>query len=489
MSAQMKKKFQKRWKRGKGILFCLFLLVTGGKAVAEEQPVTVRMAIWTPYCSREEFDRIEKALNVRMEEALGIRLAVDFIPSGQKALFDYLFQTPGADLIYVQEIGSQVNHDLLLPLDDLLETEGEHIRQVIPQSYLEYGKIDGKIYGIPRNIEMGYRTGICMRKDLVEKYGIEVSGIEDWDDVTKILKTVTEEENIYGLMADVSYACNRMSDFYGALVLEGQEPEIVDYFETEEFRQWLYQVRSWAESGYLYTQDDYRYSIGLTRSLLYELVNEGKLFAYVASYKPGLDVQESRACGCEMISIPIEENVSFGDGLANRWGIYVGSEHPEEAMKVLDFLYYDSETANLFCWGIEGEDYQIHADGTIGYPEGKEKDSVGYFFNRNWLLPNQYAARSWEGDSPQMGEEIRKLNQEIESMAGFGFLFDSTSVYLECRQIDQVLKEYLPGFMCGLYEVDQILPMMINELKTAGMDQVVEEKQRQFDLWMTENEK
>ena len=51
-----------------------------------------------------------------------------------------------------------------------------------------------------------------------------------------------------------------------------------------------------------------------------------------------------------------------------------------------------------------------------------------------------------------------------------------------------IVKMYLSGFLCGAFDVDQMLPKMIKELKESGIDLIIEEKQKQLDRWKEEKE-
>ena len=46
------------------------------------------------------------------------------------------------------------------------------------------------------------------------------------------------------------------------------------------------------------------------------------------------------------------------------------------------------------------------------------------------------------------------------------------------------MDKYEEGFLHGIYDIDTVLPQFIQELKLAGIDRIVEEKQTQLDRWL-----
>ena len=485
-------------KRMYKIIGAVFLLGTGAVCIehsdeimihGQDEIVTVHMAIGKPSGNMKDFDKVSEAVNERTREALGMELQLDFYDSDQNGLLEYLSEESNIDLLLVSELQEQVQKNILLPLDELLREEGKDIYDVIAPEYMELGKVDGRQYGILLNRDMASAYGVSMRKDLVEKYAIDLEEIQTWEDVEDVLETVTREEQIYGIAADTLMPFDPLGNYLGVLMSDEKEMKVVNYYETEEFYNWLKRIRSWKEKGYLYTKETVRYKSMSDRPFLYELLREGQLFAYIVKYKPGINAQESKSAGRELVSVMIEEPVMTTDSSgSSQYGIYSGSRHSEEAMKMLNFLYTDEKITNLLCWGLEGEHYQKNGDGTISYPDGKDESEIGYNFNLNWMLPNPYLAYVWKGDDLNLEKELHLFNKTAVKSPAFGFVFDDSDVRVECEVTFGIVKMYLSGFLCGAFDVDQMLPKMIKELKESGIDLIIEEKQKQLDRWKEEKE-
>lgn len=358
--------------------------------------VTVHIAFDESSGNMDDLELVIAKINESLRETLNIELAIDFISFGDNSMMEYLLKNPDADLICVSHIKENATRGLLLPLDDLLEEEGQQILSSLSEEYLDLGKIEGTQYSLIRKIDMAQSIGICMRKDLIDKYQIDLSSIKTWDDYEKVLKIVTEGENnsssdtvLYGIVPDLLNPFDTLGDNLGVLMSDEIPMKIVNYYETSEFREWITRVKKWGDLGYLYTKKDLHYTNVSAKPFLYQLMKEGMLFSYMVKYKPGIAIQESKLCETELVSIRMENPVmTTATASMKQWAIYSGSSHPKEAMRVLNLLYSDPEIINLLSWGIEGMHYEKNSDGTISYPQGKSESEIGYHFTAKWLLPS-----------------------------------------------------------------------------------------------------
>ncbi len=443
---------------------------------------TVKMTLLRPYCSEKEFAHVLEKINERLSDQLQLKLDVGVIDSGNEELMKYLVDNPDADIIYTGDFQEALNENILLPLDELLENNGKDILSIIPERHMKYGQRNGKQYGLSPKIEMAVAWGVVMRTDLLEKYEIDAQKIQTWEDVEEVLEIVTAREaNLYGIVADLPVGLSN-----NIVVVEKMEQGLkaVNYFESDDFREWAEMIYEWGQKGYLYDLDNYRYGSGSTRGLLYELMREEKLFSYIVRYKPGIADQESKNFGIKMEEIQITPATITNRFYGGEWGIYSGSPHPEEAMEILNFLYKDKEINNLFCWGIEGEHYLKNEEGRLIPPE--KEPEIPYFFNRNWMIPNGYSADAWEGDLFDLWREVDEFNEEAEYAPDFGFWFDDMKVQVEIERCQNIIDAYLGGFLCGKFNPDEMIPRMLSELENAGIDRIIEEMQKQLDVWQSQ---
>ena len=476
------KRIRRAWKFLAAVS-CIMAVGSGCQLeTAAQEITTVKMMLLKPYCSEEEFYHVVEKINERLIEQLQLRLEIGLVNSGNEELMKYLMDNPDADIIYTGDFQKILTENLFLPLDDLLQSDGQDILSVLSEEYLIYSRRDGKQYGLPPKIELASASGVVMRTDLLEKYEIDSKTIQTWDDVGEVLDTIVKNEpDIYGIVVDLPRQFSPLASSLAMVVEEENKLEAVNYFATADFYEWAERIYDWGQKEYLYDLANYRYNSGATRGLLYGLMEEGYLFSYMVGYKPGIADQETKNFDVLLTKIQITPQVITNTSYQGEWGIYSRSTHPKEAMRILNFLYSDKEINNLFCWGIEGEHYQKDENGRLVLPDGKTQSE--YFFNRNWVLPNGYIADVWQGDIPNLLEEVEKFNDEAEYAPDFEFWFDDSEVQVETERCLEVINAYLDGFVCGQFDPDEMIPMMLSELEDCGIERIIQEKQRQLDEW------
>ena len=80
-----------------------------------------------------------------------------------------------------------------MELNGLLEQVPE-LKEFYDDQIWQGVSVNGKIYGVPMYQAMTAQTGLCMKKDIVEKYGIDPYNINSFDELTEIYQTVKDNE-------------------------------------------------------------------------------------------------------------------------------------------------------------------------------------------------------------------------------------------------------------------------------------------------------
>lgn len=87
---------------------------------------------------------------------------------------------------------SLVRNNYATALDDLLEEYGSDILTVVNEEDLEACKIGGILYTLPNMKDNRRQAGFAMRTDILEELGIDVTGVDTYDEVHDILVQVHE---------------------------------------------------------------------------------------------------------------------------------------------------------------------------------------------------------------------------------------------------------------------------------------------------------
>ncbi|MCR2803824.1 ABC transporter substrate-binding protein [Paenibacillus soyae] len=468
-----------------------------GSPQAEEKIEEITVAFPMITASQQELQLVEDEINKISEEK--IKTHVKFLPisAGEWAQRMNLIFSGGEtlDLTYVAGgmYSGMVAKGQLVALDDLLNQHGEGIKSAFEEKYLSSTKIKGQIYSVPTVRDLAASFGITMRKDLVDKHGIDVASIKTLDDVEKVLKTIKDNEpNIVPLVpggAGQTYRENHvfydpLGDNMGVLPNYDNGLKVVNLYEMPEYKAFLDRVRQWYLDGYTLAD------AATNKTQTFELIKSGKAFAYLAMQKPGFAAQESKASSTEMVTAELIAPVATTSTVTGAmWGIPVHSKQQEKAMKFLNLLYSDPAIVNLFDWGIEGKHYvkaEGAADHVIAYPEGKDASTVGYNM-LGWMFGNQFLSYVLNTDDPEIWAKTEEFNRVSKPSKALGFVFDASPVKTEVASVTNVVTQYRLPLETGSVDPEKMLPEFIEKLKAAGMDKIIAEKQKQLDEWAKAN--
>lgn len=439
---------------------------------------------------------VESALNEILAERMDGHIKIQILEWGAYADQYNLMLSSGED---VDLIFAPSGRYRTYASKGQIQTITDIYEKYAPTAATEMGKyIDacyyaGELYGLPTFRNMAQGTGFVCRKDILDETGISIDSVKSWDDVEEILKAVKE------LHPDMDLLCSglvQMGIFDGivanafdeiqsgaGVVFDGDGSQVVNLYATDEFKEICEMAYDWNQKGYFIsdatTNADSRNS----------LVAAGNTFGYiVGTMYPGFLTQETTSCGYEMVGAYIGDAVltTYNAG-AHQWLVPSATSTPEKALTVLEMLYSDPVAQNLFYYGIEGKDYVIkdEANGLIGYPDGVDSASVGWA-NQTWITGNGSIAYVWETEEPNVWNDLKEFNDTAKLSPVYGFTYDSSNVSNEITAITNVEDKYAVILKSGAADVDSTLAQFLQELESAGIQDVIDDIQTQLDAWAAE---
>ena len=158
-------------------------------------------------------------------------------------------------------------------------------------------------------------------------------------------------------------------------------------------------------------------------------------------------------------------------------------EHPEKAMQLWNLMFTDPEISNLFVNGIEGKNY-TYTDDTKQVIQQVPESTYDV---QAWAWPNARLTPVYEGDDLDKWEQAAAFNDSARRSPALGFRFDNSSVVNELTACSNVISKYEVGLRWGVLNPDEALPKFNEELKAAGIDTIIAEKQAQLDAFLAEN--
>ena len=255
-------------------------------------------------------------------------------------------------------------------------------------------------------------------------------------------------------------------------------------FVADEFKKLCEYAYEWNQAGYVLEDATTTQETHLT------YMQNNRTAGFFIKGEEGQAEQITTGTGVEVECIKIlKPYIKTTDVNSIGFAISPTSEHPEAAMKFLNEMYTNPDVVNLLDWGIEGVHYEKQDDGTIDFPEGVDANTTTYGLNMDWFFGNQFLSYIWgKGRDTTIYSRLEENNKNSEFSPVMGFSFDSTAVSSEVAAITNVINQYLPGLSCGSLNPDTEMDAFLEALDDAGMQTVIEEKQKQLDAWKAENQ-
>ncbi len=385
-----------------------------------------------------------------------------------------------------------ISTESILPLNDLLDEYGQDIRDAIGEDFqymLDGLTFDGVIYGIPQLSAKHTYNYVLINKDLADKYDMDLSTIKSYKDLEPLMLTIKEKEpgvkpivrsgiTFSGTTAVCAFNedYEAMGDGVGVL-MNPESFDIVDFYETDEYREFLNDVHRWYTEGLV--SDD----IATSGDRVHTYWQTGNAFAcidHTTNYSAELESANlTRNYGVNSVVIPISDPIC--SNLIYSSVIPQTSENPEGAMIFLNEMYKNPDLVNTMYYGVEGTDWNMEngfitgVDGSSAFMNCGTSQTMIW---GNYFISSPTAGN--EADSITKAYEYTKSGKGVRTL---GFLFDTTPVADEWAAIQSVLGEYQEGLEFGILDPETELPKFISKLKDAGVDSFIAEKQKQLDAW------
>ena len=261
--------------------------------------------------------------------------------------------------------GTHAVRGYLAPLDDYIKNVPE--LSILDNLDMSTWQVKGVTYALPDAATAN--KIIWVRKDLADKYGLNIKEVMSTDEFkTEFLKVNQKEIVPFAMPKSISnfqYFHNAFSAYAG--IIADDSGKYYDGFDTDEMRQSLTYLKDLYDTGVLD-----REFITNANSVVREKTQTGKA-ASVLDYSRNYMMYRSQsiAFNCDTEYLPIykltgPDGNSYGnhnDGTSGS-GVSSKCENVQKALEVLAYMNFTPEGEKLFSLGIEGIHYTIE-DGVI----------------------------------------------------------------------------------------------------------------------------
>ena len=450
-----------------------------------------------------DHDTVMAKVNELLEPELGMKLDIQYIDGASFTEKTKMKMASGepVDLYftgYVNDYQTAVSmgglYDITEKMENIKMADGSTVKMsdVIEDYYIQSAMVNGKIYGIPCIQVISNPGCIVMNKKVADECGVDLDGLQKM-----ALSNTNDEtakaymEKLTGELAKIKekrpdlYAINPFNPARSNIDEElisgvsfrrdGTSDEIYIPDFMDSMKDAFKTIRDWYEKGYIRSD--------IASASTASSTEQENMYAMAwTTWKPGQDVYyKNQHNGDEpAYSFLGEPYVARKQALLTMTSVGANTKHPEEAIKLIYLLNTDKELYNTICWGIEGKHYTKNADGTATEIKGSGYEQIA---QNAWRYGNQFNAFVMEGQPSDVWEQTAKMNDEARKSPALGFVPNVDNINSEIANISNVKAEFKAKTSYGTSPVDEWYDDYVAKLKTAGIEKVRDEMQKQYDEW------
>ena len=523
---KMTKRRKTMKKRVVSLLLCTAMLTSlltgcggnsgGGSSEGDsDELVTIVMPMATTGDAPSALEEVEAEMNKITEEEIGVHVVIEPIPFANLSSQQTLAISSGDQMdlvlaLWEGGVGNYVESGALIELTDLLDEYGQDIMDTAGTA-MAGGYYQNKLYAVPNVEVQGHSYGFMARKDMVEELGFEFSTDQVYtiDDLEALFAAFKEKYGDgYYCVAGTTSNSEFFNYLYGHVdamgssglgfpagglidCLDKSNTTIENVYASDEYMEYAERMYDWAQKGYFSSDAATNTDDGTAQ------IASGYYLGQFNTADAMNQTQFSAACATDMVLIPIVDTYSM-TGMFQQvlWGISSNCEHPDKAMQFLNMLYSDAELVRLLMFGIEGEHYEVVEQGEVEYekvidfPEGVDAMNSTYYITLG-VFGNQNLYPVWvPADLSQydLRDELNEIaSEESRQSVALNYAFDSSELATEFSAVSSVISQYGAAIACGAVDPATQVPAFVSALEAAGIDELIDANQEQFDAFLAEN--
>lgn len=421
---------------------------------------------------------VEKANDI-LKQKIGATVEFNYVSGGDyvqkmqmvmasSEVFDICFTSSWAN-----DYISNANRSAYLPLDKMLEEESDFYKSM-PEFMWNAVKINNQVFGVP-NMQILYdEIGLWLKKDIVDELGIDTSVIKSIHDLTPVLAKVKEKypniiPNLRVVPAYPELEILESIDSSLGSIAYNMQTKKVETTANYVMPYWKL-MREWYKNGYF--SPDVATLVDET-----PLIKEGKVFSRYTRMKPGMEEEFKSSFGYDVVTVSLGTPIiSRGSIISTVNSVSRTSTNPEKAFRLLKAVNTDKELYNILVHGVEGQDYVKAGENLI------EKTPSTYSMPA-YMIGNQFNSYIFPNQPEKIWQETKAKNESALVQSTIDFSFERKGVESEIAKMGAIYTEYKKILDFGLDDTEKVVAQMEEKLKTAGIDKVMNEMQRQLDEW------
>lgn len=442
----------------------------------------------------EQVKKVEDAINAYIADKINVEIKLTDIGSGEyteKA--NLALANNEINLLWTASWESTIGTNDLVPknavydITDLLP--GTALYGSMSEGQWEATKYNGKNYFIPvykDNVE-GY--DVMFRKDLVDEFGWDITKVEKLADLEPMLADAASKGLKYPFLTQKTAMFYRWYigsfDFFTAdastnfFAVDRKTNEVVDTIKTPEYLEFCKLMADWAEKGYI-SEDE-------ATKVTTDTTTQSKDWAISWWTDIPVNAEANSRYKQEVVMQPIAPRFAHSTSALGSCYCITANSTPEQAKAAIDFmglLYTDSKLADIYTFGIEGEDFEYtQAEGQTIKHVTQHSDKYNHSM---WESANATIVTPLDNEPDNKAELYDAFNGGAETSCAAGFRFNKAPVeaaYTACAALFEQYGFQLENGGVAAADVESTLEAYQAALDGAGYQDVLAEFQKQYNEW------
>lgn len=464
-----------------------------GMVSAAEEPVTIKVtrALFNlGAVDGDQVKKVETAINEYIADKINVQIELTELGSGTYSdVVSRMLTNNEINLLWTASWQSVIGTNDLVPMEavyDLTEMlPGTPLYESMDAGQWEATKYNGKNYFVPvykDNVE-GY--DLIWRKEIAEEHGWDMSAVTKLSDIEPMLEDAYNDGLLY------PYLCQKTAMFYRWYVdsfdfftadvtanwvsVDRETNEVVNTIQTPEYLEFCKLMADWADKGYISSDD--------AGKLITDTACQTQDWAFTWWTDLPDNTEASNRYKQEVEVLNITDRWAHSTSALGSCYCVTANSTEEEAQAAIDFLglmFTDSKLADLYTFGIEGEDFEYDENGQVKKnPDGKYNHSM-------WESASATIVTPEAGEPADKADLYVDFNGGANTSCAAGFRFDKAPVEAAFSACQSVFNEY--GFILengGVApdEVESKIAEYQAALDEAGYQDILAEFQNQYNEW------
>ena len=442
----------------------------------------------------DQLKKVQDAINAYIADKINVEVHITEYSSGEYAeKANLALANNEINLLWTASWMGTIGTNDLVPknavydITDLLP--GTALYGSMAEGQWDATKYNGRNYFIPvykDNVE-GY--DLMFRKDLVDKYGWDITSVKTLADLEPMLEDAYNEGLKYPFLTQKTAMFYRWYigsfDFFTAdastnfFAVDRKTNEVVNTIQTPEYLEFCKLMADWAEKGYV-SEDE-------VNKVTTDTTTQSKDWAISWWTDIPVNAEANSRYGQEVVMQPIAPRFAHSTSALGSCYCITANSTEAEAKAAIDFLgllYTDATLADMYTFGIEGEDFEYTqtAEQTIKHvTQHSEK-----YNHSMWESANATIVTPLDNEPDDKAALYDAFNGGAETSCAAGFRFDKTPVeaaYTACQGLFEQYGFQLENGGVAAADVEAKIAEYQKALDGAHYQDVLDEFQKQYNAW------